>query len=398
MPTRVLVADQFSGSTFDVLRKMGVEVDLRPDLKAETLPAAIRGARILVVRSLEVSKTAIDAADNLALIVRAGSGTNTIDVKAASGRGVYVSNCPGRNSVAVAELAMGLIAAIDRRIVDNVVELRQGAWNKGTYSKAMGLKGRQLGLVGFGSIGREVAHRARAFGLRVMVYSRSLTDERATESQVVRARSLEEIFASSDIVSLHLPLTSETRGLVSKALLESMKKDAVLINTARAEVVDSEALYALAKSGRIRVGTDVYAKEPEGRAGKFEDPLGVLPNVYGTHHIGASTEQAQTEIALATVQIIRRFLETGEVENAVNILYSPPVQGTLVVRHLDRIGVLASVLSTLKTAEINVETMENVIFAGGTAACARIRVAQRPTDDVIRQVNALENVIHAELI
>jgi D-3-phosphoglycerate dehydrogenase len=398
MPSRVLVCDAFQANTFDVLKKMGVEVDLRPDLKSDTLPGAIKGARVLVVRSTEVTKKTIEAADDLALVVRAGSGTNTIDVQEASAHGIYVSNCPGRNSVAVAELAIGLMLALDRRIVDNVVELRQGSWNKGTYSKAMGLKGRQLGLVGFGSIGREVAHRARACGIRVMVFSRSLTDERATEAQVVRAKSLDQLFLECDIVSLHLPLTKETRGLVGKSLLESMKKDAMLINTARAEIVDSEVLYALAKAGRIRVGTDVYAKEPEGRAGKFEDPIGALPNVYGTHHIGASTEQAQAEIAAATVAIIRRFFETGEVDNAVNILYAPPIQGTLVVRHLDRIGVLASVLSTLKTAEINVETMENLIFAGGKAACARIRVAQRPNDDVLAQVKRLENVLHVELI
>lgn len=398
MVTRVLVADTLERSIFASLEKSGVEIDLRPDLKADTLPDAIRGAKVLIVRSLQVTKEAIDAADQLALIVRAGSGTNTIDVAAASASGIYVSNCPGKNSVAVAELALGLMLALDRRIADNVAELRQGKWNKGTYSKALGLKGRKLGIVGFGSIGREVATRARAFGMKVEVASRSLTPEGAVEANVTKALSLDALFESSDIISLHLPLTPETRGSINRALLEKMKKGAILINTSRAEVVDNDALLELAAADRIRVGTDVFAREPEGKAGKFEDPLGALPSVYGTHHIGASTEQAQGEIAQATVNIVRRFLDTGEVDNAVNLLLVPPIQGTLVVRHLDRVGVLASVLSTLKTAQINVETMENVIFSGKVAACARVRLAQRPTDAVLAQLRGLENVLNVELI
>jgi D-3-phosphoglycerate dehydrogenase len=398
MATRVLVCDSLSPTYFADLVRAGVEIDFRSDLKADTLPAAIRGVNVLVVRSTEVTKKTIEAADRLSLIVRAGSGTNTIDVAAASAQGISVANCPGKNSVAVAELTMGLIVALDRRIADNVIELRRGQWNKVGFSKAQGLKGRQLGLVGLGSIAREVAQRARAFGLKVAAYSRSLTDERASELGIARISSLDPLFESSDIVSVHLPLTKETRGLISRALLERMKKDALFINTARAEVVDQDALLEIAKSGRIRVGVDVYAREPEGKAGAFEDALGALPNVYGTHHIGASTEQAQSEINAATVAIIRRFVETGVVDNAVNILYTPPIQGTLVVRHLDRIGVLASVLSGLKTAQINVETMENVIFNGGVAACARIRVAQRPSEEVLAQLRTMENILSVELV
>jgi D-3-phosphoglycerate dehydrogenase / 2-oxoglutarate reductase len=398
MAARVLVADNLSEKLFAPLIESGVAVEFRSDLNAETLPTAIKGARVLVVRSTEVTKQTIEAADVLSLIVRAGSGTNTIDVGAASAHGIYVANCPGKNSVAVAELAIGLMVALDRRIPDNVAELKQGKWNKGLYSKARGLKGRSLGLVGFGSIAREVASRARAFGMRVSAHSRSLNEDGAAELGVARAASLEAMFSSSDIISLHLPLSKETRGLVSRALLEKMREGAMLINTARAEVVDQDALLELAKSGRIRVGTDVYANEPEGKGGAFSDPLGQLPNVYGTHHIGASTDQAQQEIALATVNIVRRFLERGEPENAVNVLLTPPIQGTLVVRHLDRVGVLASVLSTLKVANINVETMENVIFAGGVAASARIRLAQRPGAEIVEQVRRLENVLAAELI
>lgn len=398
MNTRVLVADQLSEALFAPLRERGVTIDVRPELTAETLPTAIRGARVLVVRSTQVTKATIDTSDQLALIVRAGSGTNTIDVPAASARGIYVSNCPGRNSVAVAELAMGLIVALDRRIADNVAELRAGTWNKGLYSKSRGLAGQRLGLVGFGAIAREVAARARAFRLKVSAFARTLSEEAAAEAGVSRAASLEELFAGSDIVSIHLPLTKDTRGLIGRALLDKLPKGAMLINTARAEVVDQGALLELARSGHLRVGTDVFASEPEGKSGVFADPLAALPNVYGTHHIGASTDQAQAEIARATVHIVRRFLESGEIEGAVNILATPPIQGTLVVRHLDRVGVLAAVLSTLRTANINVETMRNEVFAGGVAACANILVAQRPSDQVVGELRALENVLAVELI
>ncbi|MCK6551046.1 NAD(P)-binding domain-containing protein [Myxococcota bacterium] len=398
MPLRVLVADPLAESLFSALTARGVHVDIRPDLTRDTLPTAIKGAKVLVVRSTEVTKATIEAADQLSLIVRAGSGTNTIDVAAASAHGIYVSNTPGKNSVAVAELAIGMMVALDRRIPDNVADLRAGQWNKGLYSKAQGLKGSRLGLVGFGAIAREVAVRARAFGMKVSALSRGLSAEAAAEAGVARADSLEQLFTTSDIVSLHLPLSKETRGLVSRALLESMPKGAMLVNTARAEIVDHVALTELAAAGRIRVATDVFAREPEGKAGTFEDPLGKLPNVYGTHHIGASTEQAQAEIAAATVHVVQHFLETGEVENAVNLLKTPPVAGTLVVRHLDRVGVLASVLGTLRNENVNVETMKNEIFAGGIAACATILLAQRPSDETVAHLRALENVLAVELI
>lgn len=398
MTARVLVADKLEEGAFRDLAAQGFEIIERTDLTSEKLPAALPGVKVLVVRSTIVTKEAIAAADRLALIVRAGSGTNNIDVAAASARGIYVSNCPGRNSVAVAELTMGLLLAIDRRLPDNVADLRRGKWDKGSYSKAKGLKGRRLGLVGFGAIAQEVARRAQAFDLEVLAYARTLSDEQAKRSGVDRCGDLGELFERSDIVSLHVPLSKETRGMIGAELLGRLKKGAVFLNTARAEVVDQAALLEIAKSGKIWVGTDVFAAEPEGKSGDFSDELGRLPNVYGSHHIGASTDQAQHEIAKAAVGHVRAFLERGEVRDSVNILHAPPVQGTLVVRHLDRVGVLAAVLGALRNDEVNVETMENVIFAGGVAACARIKVAKRPKPATIEHLAGLEHVISVELL
>ena len=295
---------------------------------------------VLVVRSTKVPE-AVLAAGALKLVVRAGAGYNTIDVAAASRRGIYVSNCPGKNSVAVAELAFGLILALDRQIADNVIALRQGQWNKSGFSKARGLFGRTLGLIGLGQIGREVASRARAFGLPVVAWSRSLTDDVARQLGVTRKDSPAAVAAAADIVSLHVALNPQTKGLIDAAFFAAMRPGAYFINTSRAEVIDQAALARAVQEKGIRAGLDVFAAEPAGGAGEFADPIVKLPGVYGTHHIGASTEQAQEAIAAETVRIIRTFQQTGQVPNVVNLARTTPATCALVVRHLDRPGVLA---------------------------------------------------------
>ena len=267
---------------------------------------------VLVVRGTKVPE-AVLAAGALKLVVRAGAGYNTIDVAAASRRGIYVSNCPGKNSIAVAELAFGLILALDRQIPDNVAALRQGQWNKSAFSKARGLYGRTLGLIGLGQIGREVALRAKAFGLPVVAWSRSLTADAARQLGVQRMDSPVAVASAADIVSLHVALNAQTRGLIDALFFAAMRPGAYFINTARAEVVDQTALARAIEQKGIRAGLDVFADEPTGGTGEFADSIAKLPGVYGTHHIGASTEQAQEAIGAETVRIIRTFLQTGQV-------------------------------------------------------------------------------------
>src|SRR4051812_31705174 len=179
---------------------------------------------------------------SLSLVVRAGAGYNTIDVATASKRGIYVSNCPGKNAIAVAELAIGLLLSLDRRIPDNVADLRAGTWNKKEYSKAAGLFGRTLGVVGTGSIGREVILRAHALGMKVLAWSRRLDDEEAARLGVERARSVADLSGRADAVTLHVALTPETRGLLGEAAIDRLRPRAMVINTSRAEVVDGVAL------------------------------------------------------------------------------------------------------------------------------------------------------------
>jgi D-3-phosphoglycerate dehydrogenase len=346
-----------------------------------------------VVRGTKVTAEMLDAG-RLSLIVRAGAGYNTIDVAAASTRGIYVSNCPGKNAIAVAELAFGLILSLDRRIPDNVAELRAGRWNKKEFSKAQGLYGRTLALLGVGSIGQEMIRRAAGFGMPVVIWSRRfagqrrpLTDLEAREmgiESVLRAIAIElaptpaDAVAGADVVSVHVALGPETKGLVNAALLAAMKRHAIFVNTARGDVVDYTALAAAVRDRGIRVGLDVYADEPAGAAAPFHDPLVDLSGVYGTHHIGASTDQAQEAIAAETVRVIRSYKETGRVPNVVNLARRTPATHMLVVRHRDRPGVLAHVFHHLREANLNVQETENIVFEGAEAAVARINLDGEP--------------------
>ncbi len=394
---KVLIADKFEQSGLDGLRSIGCEVVFQPDLKDEALVAGIGETRpdVLVVRSTKVTEEMMDAGA-LKLIVRAGAGYNTIDVAAASRRGIYVSNCPGKNSVAVAELAFALMLALDRRIADNVIELRAGQWNKKEFSKARGLYGRTLGLIGVGKIGQEMIPRARAFGMHVIAWSRSLTPERAIVLGVEHKETPQEVAREADVVSVHLALKPDTRSLIGADVLNSMKEGAYFINTSRGEVVDQAALVHAMQARGIRAGLDVYANEPAGGTGEFADEIAREANLYGTHHIGASTEQAQEAIAAETVRIVQTFQETGEVPNVVNLAARTPATHMLVVRHRDRPGVLAHVLEAIKTADINVQEMENIIFEGSEAAVARINLESAPNDETMNKLKS-ENADIIEL-
>jgi D-3-phosphoglycerate dehydrogenase len=393
----VLIADKFEESGRDGLAAIGCECSYQPDLKDDALVAAISGLKpdVLVVRSTKVTEAALDAGA-LKLVVRAGAGYNTIDMAAASRRGIYVSNCPGKNSIAVAELAFALILALDRRIADNVSTLREGRWDKKEFSKARGLYGRTLGLIGTGQIGQEMIRRAGAFGMPVVAWSRSLTPERAAELGVEYKESPHEVARSSDIVSIHLALKPETRGAIDADFFAAMREGAYFINTARGEVVDQAALLRAMHERGIRAGLDVFASEPTSAAGEFTDEIAREPNLYGTHHIGASTDQAQEAIAAETVRIVKTFKETGEVPNVVNLAERTPATHVLVVRHRDRPGVLAQVLDAIRTAHINVQEMENVIFEGASAAVARINLEAAPPDETLERLRA-ENADIIEL-
>ena len=397
---KVLIADKFERVGVDGLKELGCTVMSQPDVKAEDLPAAIKTTdpHILIVRSKKVNADALKAGTALTLVIRAGAGIDTIDVATASSLGVFVSNCPGKNSIAVAELVMGLLLACDRRIPDQTAELRQGRWNKGEFAKARGLHGRTLGIVGLGQVGREIATRARAFGMRVIAWSRSLTHEEADALGISYAQTPLDVARQADAVSINVAANSETKHLVNAEFLSAMRPGAYLLNTSRGSVVDEAALEQAVREKKLRAGLDVFENEPAGSTGTITNPVVKAPGVYGTHHVGASTDQAQVAIAHEVIRIVQTFRDTGEVPNVVNRLARSSATHVLSIRHRNRPGVLAHVFGVLAGGAINVEEVENIIYHGAQATLARIHLDGVPDGgalDRIRTGNA--DIISVEL-
>jgi D-3-phosphoglycerate dehydrogenase / 2-oxoglutarate reductase len=397
---RVLFADAVDPSTVEALAARGHDCEADPSVSADDLPGRLAGVEALVVRSTRVTAAAIEAAKDLELIVRAGAGTNTIDVEAASQVGIYVTNVPGRNAIAVAELTMALLLAIDRRIAENVADLREGAWNKSRYAQADGLYGKRMGIVGLGDIGLAVAERARAFGLEVVGVRKDRAqdiEERIKALGIDLVDSLDRLVSTSDVVSIHVPGGPETDGMFDQRLLGTMKEGAILLNTSRGDVVDEAALLDAIEERSLRVGLDVYPDEPASGTAEWSSKLAQHPNVVGTHHIGASTEQAQRAVADGVIEIVEAF-GRGEVLNCVNL--APRSLGThsLHIRHYDRVGVLARVFEELRRRGLNVEQMQNRVFQGGNAAVATIDVAGRIDRDLVSTLEALPDVIHVSAV
>jgi D-3-phosphoglycerate dehydrogenase / 2-oxoglutarate reductase len=399
---RLLIADKLHPRAIEELRTLPIEVVYEPELTKEGLEQRLTGVGILVVRSTEVTASAIENAKHLNLIVRAGAEHGTIDVRAACKRGIYVASCPGKNATAVAELVFGLMVALDRRIPDAVTSLRAGKWERKEFSKAEGLHGKTLGIAGLGAIGREVAHRARSFGLNPVAWSRSLNPSRAAELGVGYAASIDDLASRSHILTLHLALTDRTRRIVNQRVLALLSERAILINTARADLVDYAALLEAVERRGLRVGLDVYPDEPRA-TGHFptpdifrSHPLGGL--VYGTPHVAAATDQAQLAIASETVRIVRSFLLEARVPNVVNVSNATAARFQLVIRMLDKVGTFAHVLGVLKRHGINVEEVTNTVFEGGVAACAKLRLLARPTEAALAEIKAFDEVLHVDLV
>ncbi|MEG8946846.1 hydroxyacid dehydrogenase [Rosettibacter firmus] len=311
---RILIADKFPETFIQQLKENNIDVIYNPKLGEKDLPEAAKDVDCIVVRSTIVNAETIEKGTNLKLIIRAGAGVNNIDIQAANKKGIPVSNCPGKNAIAVAELTIGLMIALDRRIPHNVIDFKQGKWNKGEYSNAQGLFGKTLAIVGFGNIGKEVAKRALAFGMNV--YAKDIV--KVEFDGVKEFSNFEEVLPIADVISVHLPATSETKNLFNENLFNLMKNGAIFINTSRADVVDEDALINAVKEKNLKVGLDVFKGEPEEKTGTVSSKLQELENVYVTHHIGASTEQAQTAVAEETVRIILSYVKDGTVINRVN--------------------------------------------------------------------------------
>ncbi len=396
---RVLIADKLADHVRENLEKSGYEALQDPTLKDASLVSQLTdfNPAVLVVRSTKVRAEHIQAAPQLSVIIRAGAGTNTIDVETASNRGIYVANCPGKNAIAVAELTMGHLVNCDRRISDNVASLRAHKWAKKEFSKARGLHGRTIAVLGCGQIGQEVIARALSFGMSVRAWSRSLTRERAQQLGVTFAATPREACDGAEALTVHLALNDNTRNIVGRELLEALAPNAYVINTSRGELVDQPVLEELIGSRGLRAGLDVFAEEPGANDTSFDFTIADNPSVYGTHHIGASTTQASDAVGSEVIRIIDVFRAEGRAPNCVNIAAQTPATHTLVVRHADRVGVLAAVLNDIREEGINVAEMENIIFRGD-AACARIQLSGTPSDTLVTQLNNSPDIFAATLV
>jgi D-3-phosphoglycerate dehydrogenase len=396
MKLKVLIADKFPEKYIEQMKKLNLEVTYEPKFVEKDLEEAAKEVDILVVRSTIVNETAINNAANLNLIIRAGSGVNNINIQEANKRGVYVANCPGMNAVAVAELAMGLMISLDRSIPDNVIDFRNGVWNKAKYSKGKGLKGKTLGIIGVGAIGREVAKRALAFEMNV--YGKDIT--RIEGVQIKDFSEMDQLLPLCDVVTIHLPVTPETKGLFNKDLFKYMKDEALLINTSRHDIIVEEDLIEAMEKKNIRFAGDVFKGEPEAKTGDVKSHFQNNPNVYITHHIGASTQQAQDAVAQETVNVITHYAHSGIIDHWVNRAKITDAHYQLVVKHFDKPGVLAGVLDLLREGHINIEEIENVIFDGALAASCTMKLINAVSPDMLKQMRDDPNIIsvsHVEI-
>jgi len=396
----VLIAEKFEKVGVDGLKELGCEVIHNPDVSAEELPNMMRriDPDVLIVRGKKVSGDALQAGTRLSLVIRAGAGVDSIDVKAASSLGVFVANCPGKNSIAVAELVIGLMCSCDRRIPDQTANLRAGKWNKKEFSKARGLYGRTLGVVGLGQIGKEIVTRAKALGMKVVAWSRNLTIEQAETMGIGYCTNPIEVARLSDVVSINVAANTDTKNLVNAEFLAVMKPGAYLINTSRGSVVDEAALLKAIEAKGIRCGLDVFQNEPGTPVGEFHSDLARHDNVYGTQHIGASTDEAQIAVAHEVIRIMGCYIDSGEVPNCVNRLARSSATHVLSVRHRNRPGVLSHVFKVLADEAINVEEVENIIYHGAEATCAKVHLDGCPKNGTMERIKSgNENVISVSL-
>lgn len=326
MPPSILVADKLEDFAIEGLRSLGCAVTLDPDCSAEQLPAKVSDLKpaVIIVRSTKVTADAIrSGGDYLKAVIRAGAGYDNVDTAAATAAGIAVCNCPGMNAVAVAELVMALLLTCDRDIPDQVIAARKGLWEKKHFAtKGIGLKGRTLGVVGVGAIGRAVIQRARAFEMNIIAHSINMTEQRAADLGVGFGGStrqhLYDMLRHCDAVSIHVSGNPESKDLCDAAFFSAMKPGAIFINTSRGSVLDEPALAAAARDKGIRAGLDVYRDEPAAGNADWKFPFSDTPGVYGTHHVGASTEQAQLAVAEEVVRIVKVSIEANRWENKVN--------------------------------------------------------------------------------
>jgi len=383
----IVIADSLPASAGDALRAAGWTVDARPGRKPDELARDLADADALIVRSAtQVTASLIESAPKLRVIARAGTGVDNVDVPAATARGILVMNAAGANSVSVAELAIGLMLALARPMAAADASMKRGEWEK---KKFMGteLRGKLLGVIGFGRIGREVAARARAFGMEIVAYDPFIA-ARAAESAGIPLVELDDLLARADFITLHMPSLPETHHVINAERLARCKKGVRIVNTARGELIDEAALADAIESGHVAgAGLDVFESEPP-----TDTRLTSLPQVVATPHIAASTNEAQELVGSEIAINVRDYLQDGVIRNAVNFPAVPPDDVPKLRPYLllaEKLGALVAQLLPERPQSIGIRyygplmtAYENVI---GSAVLAG---ALSRTEDNVTAVNA----------
>ncbi len=371
---KILVADAFSPDGIAEMKKSN-DVTYEPKVVGPEFVKTMGAVQpvVLVVRSKKVTKEAIDANPKLEMVIRAGAGYDTIDVDYCSKKGIYVCNCPGKNSVAVAELAMGLMISIDRRLPENNQLLKEGKWEKGMFADCIGLKGRTVGLLGIGNVGKEVCKRSLAFGMKVVAWDAFISAADIAAMGATKVETAQELAKESDIISVHVPAVKETIKMINKDFLKLLKPNAVLINTARANlVVEEDLIERLNTVKGFWYGSDVFGGEPAEKKAAFDNKLAKHPKVVGTHHIGASTIEAETAIGVEAVRMVKEYAATKKVNNCVNMAMDVKATHCITVKYMSTVGTLAGILAPFTEHKLKIEELHNEVFKDRHACVAGV--------------------------
>jgi D-3-phosphoglycerate dehydrogenase / 2-oxoglutarate reductase len=389
--TKIFVADEVSDSGLQPLRDAGFEIEKRVRLTPTELREALAGAAGLVVRSeTKVTRELMDDATTLRVIGRAGVGVDNIDIPAATERGIVVMNAPDGNTITTAEHTIALLVALARRIPQANASLKSGSWDRKSFI-GVELQGKTLGIVGLGRIGRTVAARARAFGMKIVAFDPFIAADQARDLEIELA-ALEDLFAISDFITVHTPLTVETRGVIGAGGFALMKPGVRIINCARGGLVDEGALYDAIKSGKVAgAALDVFAAEPP----PADHPLLSLDEVIATPHLGASTTEAQEGVAFTVAEQMRDYLQTGALRGAVNV----PALGTKELAVLKPYIELAEKLGRFQAQLVGSAVREvKLEFAGEIVAHNAAPVTRSFLAGLLRDVSARVNAVNAFLI
>lgn len=388
---KVFVADDVSESGLEPLRAAGLTVVKQTGLTGPVLAQAVKDCEGLIVRSeTKVTAELLANATNLRVIGRAGVGVDNIDVPAATIRGIVVMNAPDGNTITTAEHTIALLISLARSIPQANSSLKEGRWERKRFI-GVELQGKTLGIVGLGRIGRVVASRARAMGMLIVAYDPFIAPDQARDLEIELV-PLDEVYARADFLTVHTPLTAETRGLINREVLAAMKKGARIINCARGGLVDEDALYEAISNGSIAgAALDVFVQEPP----SAEHPLLKLDQVIVTPHLGASTAEAQEGVALTVAEQMRDFLLTGALRGAVNV----PALGMKELNLLQPYVALAESLGRFQAQLVDSAVREvRIEFAGEVVEVDATPVTRAFLAGLLRDVSARVNVVNAFLI